>query len=272
MVAKSDAITFIGAGNMATALIEGLLASGTCQPDAITATDVRTDALAALKERLGIHTASHNDHAVRQARCVVIAVKPQQVVDVLTEFAPHLPKEAVVVSIAAGVRLQTLAEKLPPQTAIVRAMPNTPALVRQGATAVAAGAFASEADLMLARRLFDSVGLCVKVREEALDAVTALSGSGPAYTFRFIEILIQGGVAAGLSADTAHTLALQTVLGAAQLLRVTGKSPETLRNEVTSPGGTTLAGLDALAHHGFEASVLAALSAAEQRSRELGKR
>lgn len=270
-MAEGNTITFIGAGNMATALIEGLLNSKAYAADNITATDVRADALAALQQRLHINTLTDHATAIATARCVVIAVKPPHVEGVLQGIARHLRAPILVVSIAAGVRIQSLAAALPPATPIIRAMPNTPAMVRAGATAFACSASVSEADIGLARALFESVGICVQVDEPDLDAVTALSGSGPAYVFRFIEALIEGAVAIGLQADIAAALALQTVRGAADLLQASGKLPQVLRAEVSSPGGTTLAGLEALQLHGFEKAVHAALVAAQQRSKELGK-
>ncbi|MCB9666928.1 MAG: pyrroline-5-carboxylate reductase [Myxococcales bacterium] len=266
MDVSAHRIAFIGAGNMAQALIKGMISDGSYAACDITASDVRQDLLDEVAGLLGIQTVSRNAEAVKEARCVVIAVKPARVRDVLREIAPHLPTGALIISIAAGIRIASLARHLPPNVPIVRAMPNTPALVGQGATGISAGPFASEADMAIALALFDSVGTTITVSEAGLDAVTALSGSGPGYVFRFIEVLIEAGVANGLSPESSRELVIQTVQGAVALLLHTKKSPEVLRAEVSSPGGTTLAGLDALHTHGFAEAVRHAVAAARQRA------
>jgi pyrroline-5-carboxylate reductase len=189
----------------------------------------------------------------------------------LPGVAAALAPDTLLISVAAGIPTGLIERALPAGTRVVRTMPNTPALVGAGATAIAAGSHATEEDLALAETLFRSVGISVRVPEEQLDAVTGLSGSGPAYVFAMIEALRDAGVGEGLPEDTALQLASQTVFGAARLLRDGNESPEVLRERVTSPGGTTRAGLDALAAAGFAEAVLGAVRAATRRSVELGK-
>jgi len=262
-------IAFIGSGNMASALIHGLLASGTSQPERIIASDVRAEALAALSGAHGIGTTQDNAEACR-ADVLVLSTKPQVLPALLTEIAPHVPPETLVISIAAGVPLAVIESQLAGRR-VVRAMPNTPALVAAGATAIAPGALAGKADLALARSLFESVGVVVETPEVLLDAVTALSGSGPAYVFYLAEALIEAGEAAGLPTEVASKLALQTVYGAAKLLHEQGEAPAELRRKVTSPGGTTQAGVTKLDELNVKAAFKACVIAARDRGRELGQ-
>ncbi len=264
-------IAFVGAGNMAGALIRGLVASGAYPASAITASDVRPEALAALRAAHGIATTANNRDAVREADVVVLAVKPQVIHDALDDLAAALHADALVLSIAAGVPTATIESRLAPNARVVRAMPNTPALVGAGATALCPGAHATHADLDIAEALFRAVGIVVRVEEAQMDAVTALSGSGPAYVFMMIEALVDAGVKVGLGRDIAATLAAETVFGAAKLLRDTGEAPEALRAKVTSPGGTTAAGLAALEERGFHDALFAAVERATARGRELGE-
>jgi pyrroline-5-carboxylate reductase len=262
-------IAFIGAGNMAGALIRGLLNTKTIAPERIIASDVDAARLQALASELGIRTTTDNAAATRDADVVVLATKPQVLGQVLPGVAGALKPDALLVSIAAGVSAALIERKTPAGTRVVRTMPNTPALVGAGATALAAGTHASEADLDLAETLFRSVGVCVRLPEAQIDAVTGLSGSGPAYVFATIEALRDAGVREGLDEGLALTLASQTVFGAARLLLEQGESPETLRERVTSPGGTTRAGLDALEAADFAEVIAGAVRAATRRSVEL---
>jgi pyrroline-5-carboxylate reductase len=207
--------------------------------------------------------------ATADADVVVVAVKPGDVLAALEACATSLPEGALVLSIAAGVPLATI-EGVVGTRPVVRAMPNTGALVGKGAAAIAAGTYAGEPDLALAERVLGAVGTVERVPEAHLDAVTGLSGSGPAYVFLLAEALTEAGVLVGLPRPTADALVRQTLLGAATLLAETGEAPEALRAAVTSPGGTTAAGLQALETHGFRAAVLDAVEAATARSRELG--
>jgi len=266
----SERIAFIGAGNMASALIEGLLGANTCAPERIVATDVRADALAALAARHGIRTATDNAAAVRDADVVVLATKPQVFDALLPELAPHVDAGKLVLSIAAGVPIAVIERQLGAGVRVVRAMPNTPALVQTGATAIAAGTHAGAQDLQLAETVFRSVGIVERVPEALMDAVTGLSGSGPAYVFLMIEALTAAGVREGLPERTAEALVIQTVLGAARLLQQSGESPEALRRKVTSPGGTTAAGIERFEQGAFRDLVTDVVRRATERGAELG--
>ncbi len=266
----SQRIAFIGAGNMASALIEGLLSASTCAPERILATDVRADALAALAARRGIRTAADNAAAVRDADVVVLATKPQVFDALLPELAPHVDASKLVLSIAAGVSTAVIERQLGAGVRVVRAMPNTPALVRTGATAIAAGTHAGPQDMELAETVFRSVGIVERVPEALMDAVTGLSGSGPAYVFLMIEALTAAGVGEGLPEKTAAALVVQTVLGAARLLQQSGETPEALRRKVTSPGGTTAAGIERFEQGGFRDLIADAVRRATERGAELG--
>ena len=262
-------IAFIGSGNMASALIHGLLASGTSRPERILVNDVRKEALDALAREHGVATTADNAQAAA-SDVVVLSVKPQVLPALLTEIAPHVSASALVISIAAGVPLALIEAQLAGRR-VIRAMPNTPALVSAGATALAAGTHASAADLALARGVFESVGTVVETPESLLDAVTALSGSGPAYVFYLAEALVSAGEAVGLPADVAFALALQTVYGAAKLLHERGEAPEELRRKVTSPGGTTQAGVATLDALDVKGAVRKCVTAARDRGQELGR-
>lgn len=264
-----DTIAFVGAGNMAGAIIRGLLRTGTVPAGRIRAADPDESRRAPLGADLGIRTTADNADAIRDADVVVLATKPQVFPQMLPELADTLPNDALVVSIAAGISTLRIEEALPARTRVVRTMPNTPALVGAGVTAIAGGTHATDADLRAVESMFQSVGVCVRVPEDQLDAVTALSGSGPAYVFAMIEALRDAGVREGLPQDVALTLTAHTVLGAAQLLLSGDESPETLRERVTSPGGTTRAGLDALEVRGFADALAGAVRAAKRRSAEL---
>lgn len=270
---KLPILGFIGAGNMASALIRGVLAAGLWDPDAVYATDIDKAKLQALKRRTKIHTRSDNVALVRAAQVIVLAVKPQDLDPVLQAICPIIGPSHLVVSIAAGVPISRIEERLGGEVRVVRAMPNTPALVGQGMTALVPGRYASGADTRLVEQLFAAVGQAVVLPDERmLDAVTGLSGSGPAYVFLFAEGLIAGGVAAGLTAALAARLTYQTIAGAAALLQQTGQGPEALRAQVTSPGGTTLAGLSELHRRGFKDALVAAVIAATRRSQELARK
>ena len=264
-------IAFVGGGNMARALIRGLVGTATVRADQIIAADPDESKLRTLEQELGIRCTGDNAEAVQEASVVVLATKPQVFAQLLPGVAAALAPDTLLISVAAGIPTGLIERALPAGTRVVRTMPNTPALVGAGATAIAAGSHATEEDLALAETLFRSVGISVRVPEAQLDAVTGLSGSGPAYVFAMIEALRDAGVREGLPEDTALQLASQTVFGAARLLRDGNESPEVLRERVTSPGGTTRAGLDALAAAGFAEAVLGAVRAATRRSVELGK-
>jgi len=270
-MAKDLTIAFVGAGNMAGALIRGLIGTKTISSTHIIAADPDQARLDLLVSDLAIRVTNSNDAAVDEANVVVLATKPQVFGQVLPSLAASLNPETLIISIAAGISTRIIERMLPDGTHVVRAMPNTPALVGAGATAISAGTHATDKDLTLAQRLFESVGIVVRVPESQIDAVTGVSGSGPAYVFAMIEALRDAGAREGLPEATALELASQTVLGAARLLRERGEAPEALRQKVTSAGGTTVAGLQALDAQGFRDAVLGAVRAATRRSTELGK-
>jgi pyrroline-5-carboxylate reductase len=266
---KTRAIGFLGAGNMATALIEGLLHAGVL-PHRIAASDVKTERLEQLNETQGIRTTRDNRVLLRESDVVVLSVKPQVIDRVLTEIGAEVQKDHLVISVAAGVPIDALEARLPAGSRVVRAMPNTPATVQAGATAIAGGAHASEDDLRVARELFEAVGRVVALDESLLDAVTGLSGSGPAYVMLIIEALADGGVKVGLHRDTALLLAAQTVFGSAKLLLDTGEHPGRLKDMVTSPGGTAIAGLHTLESGALRKTLIDAVEVATKRAAELG--
>jgi pyrroline-5-carboxylate reductase len=263
-------LALLGGGRMGEALLGGLLNAGH-DPDEIAVAEVDNDRRRELEERFkGVRVAPSAAWAVADAEIVVVAVKPYDVTAVLEQAAPSLGADALVVSIAAGVTIATV-EAAAPGRPVVRAMPNTPALVRQAATAIAPGRHATEAHLLAAEAVLGAVGVVVRVPEVHLDAVTGLSGSGPAYVFLIAEALIEAGVLAGLPRPTADTLVRETLLGSATLLASGDDSPDALRAAVTSPGGTTAAGLHMLESRGVRAAFLDAVRAAAARSRELGE-
>jgi len=263
-------IGFIGAGNMAEAMIRGLLRGGDFAPGQVSASGPRAERMRELESAYGIRATSDN-HVPAAADIVVLSVKPQIMRRVLEEVADTIRADALVISIAAGVPVSTIQARLASGTRVVRAMPNTPALVDAAATAIAGGEHASESDLADAKRIFDAIGLTVILEESALDAVTGLSGSGPAYVFLILEALSDAGVKVGLSRRTAQLLAAQTVLGSAKLLLETNEHPGRLKDMVTSPGGTAITGLHTLEHGGVRTTLMNAVEAATRRSRELGE-
>jgi len=270
----SQRIGFLGAGAMGEALAGGLVAAGVA-PERLRAADPDASQRERIARSHGIEATADNASVVRASDVVVVAVKPAVVSRMLVALRKEAPDALAAplwISIAAGVSLSRLAADLPPGARIVRAMPNTPALVREGATAYAANANATEADRAAAQALFETVGLAWEAPDESLlDAVTGLSGSGPAYVFVFLEALADAGVRAGLPREAAHRLACQTVLGAAKLALQSGLHPGQLKDRVTSPGGTTIAGLARLEAGGFRAAVLEAVEAATRRSKELAE-
>jgi pyrroline-5-carboxylate reductase len=266
-------IGFIGGGAMAEALAGGLIAAGVPAAN-IRVADVAAERREHLSEQLGVRAFAGNDEVVRASQIAVLAVKPNVVATVLAELrdAGEVDLRAPLwISIAAGVPIARIEAQLPHGARIVRAMPNTPALVRAGATAICGNAAAGRDDLAAAQALFDSVGSTWEApREDLLDPVTGLSGSGPAYLFAFLEALTAAGEQVGLPPEAAARLAAQTVYGAAKLALTSDDSPAELRRKVSSPGGTTVAGLAKLEAAGFGAAVAEAVAAATRRSRELG--
>jgi len=263
-------VVFIGAGNMAEAMVRGMVTADFCAAEKIVMTDIDPDRLADLEEEYEV-TISTNNGVVEQAEIVVLAVKPQILEEVLYEIAPVLQKETLIISIAAGVLCSKIENKLQREPRVVRVMPNMPALIGQGAAAIAAGTCANEADLVVAEALLSCVGLTIRVEEEDLDAVTALSGSGPAYVFYLIEAMLDAAKQMGLKSDIAELLTLQTVEGAVRLIKDFGESATLLRERVTSKGGTTEAAIHTLDQKGVKLAFIHALQAAKARSTELSR-
>jgi pyrroline-5-carboxylate reductase len=271
MSVKGKRIGFIGGGNMGEALVRGLVGASLVPPDLITVTDVRAERGRQLAQQYGITAHADNARCVREADVVILAVKPQIMTEVLRDIAPAVTSRHLLVSIAAGVATATIRRGLGKEARIIRVMPNTPALVLRGATALARGTGLEADDLATAEEIFGAVGRVVVLDEALMDAVTGLSGSGPAYVAIVIEALADGGVNMGLDRATAMTLATQTVLGAAQLLAETGLHPGALKDMVSSPGGTTIAGIAALEAGGLRTTLIRAVERATERSRELGR-
>ena len=261
----------IGAGNMAEAITRGVVRAGLFQPGQIIAADVSAARRELFTNDIRVRAVDSNEEAARAARVLLLSVKPQQMAQALAGIGAVLDPDALVISIAAGVTTAFIERHLGAgrKWRVVRTMPNTPMLVGEGMTAVARGANAAAADLAAARRIFESAGAVIEVEEEKLDAVTALSGSGPAYVFYLAEHMIAAGLQMGLSADQARLLATRTVLGAAKMLATSPDTPKELRGKVTSPGGTTQAAITHLDGAGFGTAVVQAIRAAERRSREL---
>jgi pyrroline-5-carboxylate reductase len=263
-------LALLGGGRMGESLLGGLLDAG-WEADSLAVAEIDPERRRVLEQRFpGVRVAPSPAWAVAEADVVVVAVKPGDISAALEQCLTSLKTDALVLSIAAGVTLATLEEAVPDRP-VVRAMPNTAALVRKGAAAIAAGRHATDAHLGEAERILGAVGVVVRVPEKLLDAVTGLSGSGPAYVFLVAEAMVEAGVLVGLDRDTAATLVHQTLVGAAALLADGVEGPEALRAAVTSPGGTTAAGLARLEAHGVRAAFLEAVEAATRRSAELGR-
>jgi len=261
---------FIGCGKMATALAEGVLKAGAFAKEQIVVTDKFPAAVKSLVEKHGFQSAGGNAALAAAADAVLLCVKPADALDALQSAREQLAGK-LVISILAGVTLSTLQKAAGEKVRIVRVMPNTPALIHKGVTAFAPGHSATENDATLVEKIFSSVGGVFRVKEELLDVVTGLSGSGPAYVYVVVEALADAGVLMGLPRDLSLQLAAQTVAGSAEMVLKTGLHPAQLKDQVTSPGGTTIAGLEALEAAGIRSAFLSAVRAATERSRELGK-
>ena len=270
-ILASQTIGFIGAGNMAEAMIRGLVRGGHVPAGRITASGPRRERLDELARNYGVAITADNREVARGAGLVVLSVKPQILDKVLAEVGDQLRPGTLVVSIAAGVDTEAIESAVTEGVRVVRAMPNTPALVGAGATAIAAGKHASAADLATAKALFDAVGITVVLDETHLDAVTGLSGSGPAYIFLILEALSDAGVKVGLSRRSAQLLAAQTVMGSAKMLLETDEHVGRLKDMVTSPGGTAIAGLHTLEQGGLRTTLINAVETATKRAKELGR-
>lgn len=270
MSRPQSTVGFLGAGQMATALAKGLIESRFLGPDRIIASDPLPASRERFHDATGARTTTDNGEVASAADVIFLAVKPQQIADVSHELEGRLTEKHLVVSVAAGVSLETLS-CLGERVRLVRVMPNTPCLLGAGASAFACAASATPADADLVEAMLSTVGIALRVPEKQLDAVTGLSGSGPAFVYLMIEALSDGGVRMGLPRDVALRLAAQTVLGAARMVLDTGKHPGALKDAVASPGGTTIAGLHALEVGGVRGSLINAVQAATLRSVELGR-
>lgn len=276
---------FIGSGKMAAALIKGVLKSGLYKPAEITASDVHAPTAEKLHQETGVTVVATNAEVVGASEAIVLAVKPADAIVAIQALTSQQMESSMrwawkggaeksgklLISIVAGLPLATLEEAAGEKFRVIRVMPNTSALVLQGASAFALGTAAVEADAELAQRIFGSVGVAARVKEGWMDAVTGLSGSGPAFIYTVIEALTDGGVLMGLPRDLALQLAAKTVAGAGEMVLQSGQHPASLRDQVTSPGGTTIAGVEALEAGGMRAALIAAVRAATERAKELGE-
>jgi len=274
-VLKNKKIGFIGGGNMAEAMIKGLLSALFIEAKNVFVSEPSEAKRDTLHAEYKIKVSADNRELVKKCDIIILAVKPQIVQKVLRDIASLVGRDKLVISIAAGVPIAIMDDVLRggknKKFSIVRTMPNTPALVQEGVTAIASGEHVRKIDVKIAHRIFEAVGRTVDVEEDQLDAVTGLSGSGPAYIFMLIEALSDAGVKMGLSREVANTLTIQTVLGSAKLARESGKHPGELKDMVTSPAGTTISGLHALEEGSFHTTLMNAVEDATLRSRELGQ-
>jgi len=264
-------ITFIGAGNMGEALIRGIIADGLFPPDAITAAEPDDDRREKLEQDLKIITTPDNRAAVRGADIICLAIKPQILDSVLDEISAEITEDQFLISILAGVPTRRIEDNLGKNIRVVRVMPNTPALVGAGMAGISPGRYAGSEDLKATVDIMSAVGDILEVKEDLIDAVTGISGSGPAYFFLFTEVLAAAGRKVGLSREEADLLSRKTLIGAGKLLEETGLSPEELRRKVTSPGGTTEAALKTFQSLGLEELVEKAVRAARDRARDMGR-
>jgi pyrroline-5-carboxylate reductase len=272
MISNIENIGFIGAGNMAEALIKGLINSGLYSPDQISASDNDPAKLKLKSETYGIKTYESNKDLVQNSSIVVLSVKPQVIREVLSDISTFLSPGDLIISIAAGIPVSLIGDIVGKDKPIIRVMPNTPALIQRGVSALSMGGTATTDHLYKARDIFNAVGKTVIVNEGMMDAVTALSGSGPGFVFRIMECFVEAGVRQGFDKETALSLVTQTFLGASHLADESGQSLSKLREMVTSPGGTTAAGLASFESNGLQDVINSAVKAARDRSVELGKK
>lgn len=263
-------LAIIGTGNMGTALLRGLLKKEIYPPERVIIWDVNKKLLKGIVQETGAVAASSSENAVCEAKAILLAVKPQDMRTVLGEIADRHKKGSPIISIAAGIKTATIESALG-SVPVVRVMPNTPALIGGGISCICAGSYATKDHMSFTRTILEGVGRVEEVPEKYMDAITGLSGSGPAYVFEFINALSLGGVKAGLPMDLSRRLAVFTAIGAAKMLLETGEHPAVLRDRVTSPGGATVTGLTVLEERGFNGAIINAVEAAAKRSEELGR-
>lgn len=271
MPLRDKTIAIIGAGNMGEALVRGLLHTRAVSPNQLVAADIRPHRLELFANQFGIEVTDDSTRAAQDSDILLLAVKPQQMSELLASIRPAVDRSKLVISIAAGVPTTRIEEELGDTTRVVRVMPNTPAQIGAGAAALCRGRHADEEDLAAADAILRAVGTTVHTEEALLDAVTALSGTGPAYVFLVAEAMIEAGVEMGMPREMARSLTLQTILGAARLLVESGEEPADLRRKVTSPNGTTEAAMKVMAARGFVPTFIEAIKAAARRSSELSR-
>jgi pyrroline-5-carboxylate reductase len=266
-----EKIGFVGGGKMGEALCKGIIHAGLSNAGNIMVSDALEERCRLMHKEIGVKTTQNNKDVVSFADVIILAVKPQLMNTVLNELKKDVGSRHLVMSIAAGIPIHFIESRLSEGVRIIRVMPNTPCLINASATAFAPGRNATDSDTQLASTIFSSVGKVFRLEEKHLDAVTGLSGSGPAYVYMFIESLSDGGVKMGLPRDVATTLAAQTVLGAAKMVLETGQHPAQLKEAVTSPGGTTIEGISALEKGGFRSAIINAVETASLKSKKLGE-
>ncbi len=264
-------IMLIGGGNMGSALVKGILKANLASPERITVVDVHTGKLGELSSECGVHVDTDPGPHMAAAEVIILAVKPQVLNDVIDALRDSIRSEQLVISILAGVETTHIRDRLGKKNPVIRVMPNIAATVDAAASALAGCDPVTDQDYQVAEAIFGAVGTVVRVEEDLLDAVTGLSGSGPAYIYMVIEALCDGGVKMGLPRNVAMTLATQTVMGAAKLVRETGEHPATLRDQVTTPGGTTISAVHELEERGLRAMLISAVVTATKRSEELNR-
>ncbi len=262
---------FIGTGNVATAILGGIVPAGLAKPERIFCHDADPERLSLARQAAPFNCCRSNREVLEKSEVVFLAVKPKNVPEVLAEITGYATGKHLIITVCAGIKTSYIEETLKDSVRVVRVMPNTPALIKCGASALAKGTHATEEDLALALSIFNVIGVAVEVEEADLDAVTGLSGSGPAYIFYMAECLIRAGVEAGLSPEISEILTKHTMLGAAQMIIQRRESLKALREMVTTPGGTTAAGLGVMAEAGFEDIIIRTVKRATERSRELGQ-
>lgn len=262
----------IGAGNMAEAITRGILRAKLLEAKQIIAADVSPQRRELFEKQLGIHAVPDSTEAVRHAKTIILSVKPQQMQAVLASLSPVLSEQTLIITIAAGVSSASIENRLGggKRWRVIRVMPNTPMLVGEGMVAIARGQHATADDLLLARRIFEAGATVLELPEDRMDAVTALSGSGPAYFFYLVEQMVRAGIELGLTPEQSHTLATHTAAGSAKMLLTSSDSPQELRRKVTSPGGTTQAAIETMEANHVGPTIVTAIHRAAQRSKELG--
>ncbi|HDI52151.1 pyrroline-5-carboxylate reductase [candidate division KSB1 bacterium] len=264
-------IAIIGSGNMGKALLGGILKAKLTPPENIIATDVHPGHLEKVEQQWKVKTTTNNVEAVKFADVIILCIKPQTIREVLEEIKVALDPTQLIITIVAGIKTEMITEKIGKNNPIIRGMPNIAALVDEAAIAICSGKYANSTHMEMAKLIFDAVGEVVVVQEKLMDAVTGLSGSGPAYIYMVIEALTDGGVLMGLSREVATQLATQTVLGSAKLVRETGMHPAVLRDQVTTPGGTTITAIHDLESHGLRPMLISAVATATKKSQQLGE-